>query len=203
MPIKALLPGSYEVHEHGPGSVIVIPSPISSPKTRPSPPAYGSALQQPRRAPIGVATNEIIHSTGRKYNGQAFAFLTTRYSEVKGGLTPHNLDFRMCLDSGATASVVDRQWLLAQLPDARIEDKGTGVNFQGVHSVSKEHRELAYFQIYIAGTLPTGERKITCLQRGAWVVDELLTGILIGMDIIVPDEISSYSRTKGVNRRMC
>jgi 2-polyprenyl-3-methyl-5-hydroxy-6-metoxy-1,4-benzoquinol methylase len=59
-----------------------------------------------------------------------------------------------------------------------------------IHQQSKKHAEFAYFDIYISEVMPDGTKKVTKLRRDARVIDNLLTNILIAINIMLPNGIS-------------
>lgn len=95
-----------------------------------------------------------------------------------------------CLNTGCGVTLVDRTWLLQKLPNVKLSKMSTPLKVRGIRSSRHESNEFALTALFFMRK-DTAKRVVFArIDRKLHLVDELKANMLIGNDIIGPEEIS-------------
>ena len=173
-----------------------LPRPQSA--LKPSAAAPGSRMNDPGRGSAYPAAATpfslpIIKSTSssEKEVGSGHAFRQYHYATVDIQLTPEQPEpTKGCADSGCSVTLVDRAFLKSLLPDCEIRTMSTPITVRGLGSNLHQTAEYAIVPLYFQGTDSEGSKVLAMTSpREIHLVDQLKANILIGMDIMVPEDI--------------
>ena len=89
----------------------------------------------------------------------------------------------VCLDTGCTMSIIDREFLRLQAPETKIQQMASPITIRGVGQGTYRCNEFARLDIYLQGS-PTA-----LIHRDVHIVDGLKAKMLIGVDIIGSERI--------------
>jgi hypothetical protein len=103
-------------------------------------------------------------------------------------LLPHQAH-HICLDTGCTMSLVDRQWLKTNAPDCTIQRLDKPQPVRGIGSDTYQAAEYAIINLHFPGKSrgTTATAKIQCEVH---IVDGLSVGLLVGVDILAPHKFA-------------
>ena len=147
---------------------------------------------------------KVIQSTAStKDIGTGFGFRGYNYAMVKVRLTPESEDEDICLDSGCGASLIDRAWLKASLPNETVSKMASPLRVRGVGPLGQESHDYVAIPCYLPATHDSGEKVLICFQREFHIVDDLRAKMLIGNDIIAPEGIVIDVAEKTARIRSC
>ena len=138
--------------------------------------------------PPKIGQAKIIRSTATRNTDIAHAFRNCHYAVLRIALTPDGALHEVCPDTGCTMSVIDRNFLAKAYPQAKITKLPFPVPVQGIGNQVHQCDEFVKLNIHVPGVLPDGTNAIGVLNRGARIVDNLRANMLIGMDILGPEE---------------
>ena len=120
--------------------------------------------------------------------GAGLGFRSWNYAQAAVRLAPHLENVLVCLDSGCGASLIDRAWLLEQLPDVPICKMATSLRVKGIGSASHDTDEYITITFYLPGT-KDNQKVLFSMTRELHLVNDLRAKMLIGNDIIGPEGI--------------
>lgn len=95
-----------------------------------------------------------------------------------------------CLDTGYGVTLVDRTWLLQKLPIVKLSKMSTLLKVRGIGSSKNESDEFALTALFFIGKDTARRVVFTYTDCKLHLVDGLKANMLIGNDIIGPEEIS-------------
>ena len=138
-------------------------------------PAETSSTPDPLRVIISDTTD--TYKPGYGFRGYQYATAKVCF-KMQG--TAHEL----CLDSGCIMSLIDREFLYTEYPDAAQETKKmpTPMTVRGIGK--RKHDANEYVRITLFFPTPFGIGSIT---RELHIVDNLTAKVLIGIDILSPE----------------
>ena len=128
-----------------------------------------------------VRSTAVEVGTKKGYGFRGWRYATT---EAKIGALV-NKAYQVCLDTGCTMSLIDRQFLLEQCPGVTIYDMASPMEVRGIGSASHNASQFVLVSIYLLGR----DRKIALIEREVHIVDNLKVNLLVGMDILAPEGI--------------
>ena len=118
---------------------------------------------------------------------KGYGFRGWRYATAQASLgSPSATPFAVCLDTGCTMSLVDCGFFQQQCPDTKINTMPTPMEVRGIESVAHNANQFALMDIYLQGT----DGCVALIQREVHLVDELKANMLIGIDILAPEDVS-------------
>jgi predicted nucleic acid-binding Zn ribbon protein len=170
---------------------------------------YTAADPEPSTAPTpNDATKEhdpeVVKSTAPVTFGTGYGFRTYNYLEMPVRLTKHGTDDWICLDTGAGMSLIDRQWLQDNCPEATILTRATNVSVRGIDNQVQKTSNYVVLQVYIPGhDAADGQIKLAEIRREFHIVPDLRCKMIIGEDIIEPEGIVIDSRDRKARMRAC
>ena len=137
---------------------------------------------------------KVVESTALTTDvGNGFAFRSWNYVRANARLTLDGPGDTICLDSGCGVSLVDKAWLTKQLPEVTISKIALPLPVRGIRISKYETSEYITVPIYLPGVQDTGpnsgSKALACIRRELYLVDNLRTNMLVGNDILGPEEI--------------
>ena len=161
--------------------------------SRTNDPGSGSAYPASATDTATAASLPIIKSTSssEKEVGSGHAFRQYHYATIDILLSPEQPEPKKgCADSGCSVTLVDKAFLKSLLPDCTIRTMSTPITVRGLGSNLHQTAEYAIVPLYFQGTDSAGARVLAMTSpREIHIVDQLKANILIGMDIMVPEDI--------------
>lgn len=138
---------------------------------------------------IGQKQHRVIKSVAAPDTTSAFGFRSWHYAVVRAGLTLQDTTAELCVDTGCNMSLIDRAFLKRLVPNCTITQYEQAIPVRGIGERIHNCSEYATFDLYIPGTV-NGQPAIAQITRGARIVEGLRANMLIGMDILGPEDIS-------------
>ena len=147
-----------------------------------------------------LSTPSIVRSTAVEppSSRQGYGFKGFRYATAEARIgTPSDIPERLtkedilgstspiCLDTGCTMSLVDRNFLLSNCPNIKISTMATPMEVRGIGSASHAANQYALVDF----CLPGNDGRIAYFQREVHLVDNLKANLLLGIDILAPEGI--------------
>ena len=112
------------------------------------------------------------------------------YLRAKIKLSPRAIAELVCWDTGCSVTLIDRAFLKSQLPKHTILRKASPLVVRGIGSNKHTTAEYVNLEIHIPGRHATDGRPVEALlKRPAYVVDGLRAKMLIGMDVMTPEDV--------------
>ena len=137
---------------------------------------------------VGDPWKQVVTSTAKPDKGDGYDFRNWKYATVKATIAYQAAMSDVCIDTGCTMSLIDRQWLLKLLPTAVIQRTQTSVKVRGIEDREHDSSEYTTIDLYIPGSSNTaGEPSIVQIKREVHIVDHLRARMLIGADILGPE----------------
>lgn len=96
-----------------------------------------------------------------------------------------------CLNTGCTMSLIDRQFPKEHLPDICIQKTPKRMTVRGIQDRTHERHEFIFLSLYLPGTSSDGKSVFSHITTEIHLVDDLRAKILLRMDIIGPERIST------------
>ena len=96
----------------------------------------------------------------------------------------------VCLDTGCTMSLVDRSFLKSLLPSVESMTLKESITVRGIGSATYPCNEFVHLSIFFQ-VKAKGVSRIACIKRDFYIVEKLKAKMLLGMDIIGPEQIST------------
>ena len=131
---------------------------------------------------------KVIESDATQIKEPGHGFRRWQYATIQVTLWENGTLEPICVDSGCTMTLVDRKFLLEQLPEIQIQKTTESVTVRCIGSKTFAVNEFFTFSIYIPGSTAEGPA-IARLQREAHVVDDLRAKMLFGVDILAPERM--------------
>ena len=135
-------------------------------------------------------TLAIIKSTAAPEAEPGFGFRNWRYRKVNIILQPKGSIEQVCLDTGYTMSLVDREFLSKLLPNIVIQKLSTSITVRGIGSATHPCDEFVSLDIYMPGMIQ-GKPHLAHIKRDFHIVVHLKAKMLLGMDLIGPEMIDT------------
>ena len=128
---------------------------------------------------------KLVRSNATNVSAKGYGFRGWRYATVQARLFQDGQVNSMCLDTGCTASLIDRGFLKEHAPNMEIKKMASPMKVRGLGSSSHSAEDYVDLDIYF----PTNHGKTAVIHREIHIVDDLKANILIGTDILVPERI--------------
>ena len=93
-----------------------------------------------------------------------------------------------CFDTGCSASIIDRQFLMAQDPTVEIRLIASPLKISGIVGNQHTSSEYVIATLWIPGKDKDGPAE-AIITRELHIVDNLDAKILIGMDVMLPKKM--------------
>jgi hypothetical protein len=120
--------------------------------------------------------------TGLGYRGYTYLIVHLR-------LTKDGPIDTTCWDTGCNASLIDRSWLKRMSPGSEIRTMATALTVKGIEGNSHDTSEYVILNLRVPGyNRESTEPTEVILRHEFHVVDKLPANMLIGMDVMVPQQ---------------
>ena len=134
---------------------------------------------------------EIVDSqaTDRANVGTGLAFRGWNYAHILVRLLLNAIDEKVCIDTGCGVTLADKPWLLALLPEVEIRRMPKALRVKGLGTAMHDTDEYVLIPMYIPGTKEDGTKVLCRIVREIHLVSDLKAHMLIGNDIVGPEQI--------------
>lgn len=95
-----------------------------------------------------------------------------------------------CIDTGCGTTLIDQNWLKAQLPEAKILKMATPLKVRGIRTSKHKTDKYVLETLYFPAINNKGQQVIVCIRYELHLIDNLKVNILIGNDIISAEGIT-------------
>lgn len=129
------------------------------------------------------STNNIVESDVTENRIGGYGFRGSQYVTALIKLQKNGVAQSVCIDTGCTMSIIDRDFLLQQAPEVIIRHMASPITVRGVGHGIHACKEYIRLDIYLQGSLNA------LIHRDVYVVDGMKAKMLIGMDIIGSEKI--------------
>ena len=130
-----------------------------------------------------MPNKKLVRSNATNISAKGYGFQGWRYATVQARLSQDGQVVSICLDTGCTASLIDRGFLNEHIPGAEIKKMASPMKVRGLGSSSHAAGDYVELDLY----LPANHSRTAVIRREVHVVDDLKANILIGTDILVPE----------------
>ena len=145
-------------------------------------------------APTPNSPNSIITSKSVvPAMGSVLAFRGWTYATAAVTLLPQVLPLESdpsataCLDTGCGVTLVDKDWLLRQLPYQKIKEMSTPLKVRGIGASKHKSAQFAELSLFLPGEDNEGQKVYASIRCELHLVEGLRANILIGNDIFAPE----------------
>ena len=122
--------------------------------------------------------------------GSGLAFRGWTYATTAVTLIPQILPLESdpgvtaCLNTGYDVTLVDKDWLLRQLPDQKIKEISTPLKDRGIEASKHKSAQSAELYLFLLGENNKGQKVYTSFKCKLHLVEGLRANILIGNNIL-------------------
>ena len=127
--------------------------------------------------------SEIVESDATDDRISGYRFREWQYVTAMVRLHAKGTSEPICLDTGCTMSIIDREFLLQQVPEVIIQRMASPIMVRDVGQGTYSCNEFARLDIYLQ------ENPIALIHRDVHIVDKMKAKMLIGIDIIGSERI--------------
>ncbi len=128
---------------------------------------------------LGLIRSDLADVIVNGYSFRGYHYLTVPVAFTSGG-SKHDV----CADSGAQASLISREFLLAGYPDVTIAKMPTPIIVRGIGDRKHDASEFAKVPMFFEGRNEAGKTRIAIIEREFYIVGDLPAKALIGVDIL-------------------
>ncbi len=116
-----------------------------------------------------------------------YGFRGWRYATANVKLSPNATTTQaICLDTGCTMTLIDRQFLMEQTPQVTIHQMPSPIPVRGLGSAVHNSDQYARVDIY----LPGKDGRTAVISREVHIVNDLRAKMLVGIDILAPEGVT-------------
>ena len=149
-----------------------------------------SSGSKPASISRSIPKQVIIRSDATDVCVEGYSFRGYHYVTVPVSLSEGGLEHDLCADTGATASLIDREFLRAEYPEAAITRMPTPMTVKGIGESKHDASEYAKVRMFLKGEVDTGNPATAMIEREFHIVDDLAAKALIGIDILKPERVA-------------
>ncbi len=141
-------------------------------------------------SPISVIASKGMYQSF----GSGLAFRGWTYATALITLTPEYLlpdsdsDSTACLDTGCGVTLVNKAWLSKRLSIQKVNTMSTPLKVRGIGASKHESGEFAALSLYFPGRNDVGQQVYASLTCEVHLVEGLRANLLIGNDIMSPED---------------
>ena len=163
------------------------PEPVDSSPT-PAPPSVDPISPPTPIAPKIVESTASKSDFGLGFGFRGWNFAMTSVSLLKDTFMDPTSEASAtqtgCIDTGCGPTLVDKEWLLENVPDVKIEKMATPLKVRGIGASRHQTDEYVTHPLYFPAQDEAGQSIIACIRREMHIVDCLRVHLLMGNDII-------------------
>ena len=149
-----------------------------------------------------VNHGQIIASIAVNHDKEMPTVRHWQYARVGMAFTPTGPTREVCVDSGCSVTLVDRNFLLENHPQAVLRATTIPINVRGIGAHACKCTEYTSIPFYIPGE-KNGKPLIAHFTRYAYVVDNLKANMLIGVDVLAPEDMEINFRMRRLTIGSC
>ena len=122
--------------------------------------------------------------------GSGLAFQGWTYTTAAVTLVPRVLPLKRdpsataCLNTGCGVTLVDKNWLLRQLPDQKIKEMSTPLKVRGIGTSKYKSAQFAEVALFLPGESNKGQKVYASIRCELHLVKSFRANILIGNNIL-------------------
>ena len=147
-------------------------------------------IVQTAALPQDAFSIQIVDSDATDTNlGTGFVFRGWNYAHIPIRLQQQATDEDVCADTGCGVTLAGRLWLRDILPNAKIRKMSSSLRVKGLGSAQHDTSEYVLIPVYIPAVKDDGTKVLCRIKREIHLVDNLRAHMLIGNDIIGPEQI--------------
>ena len=135
------------------------------------------------------AESPIIDSKAPPDANTGYSFRPWRYARLLACLIKGGLLEKYCADSGTTMSLADRDYIKSIVPDIIEHKTSEPLRVRGIGAAWHDTSSYVLLDFYVPGVAEDGKPATAHFQREIHLVDQLSAKILIGVDIMVPEQM--------------
>jgi len=129
--------------------------------------------------------------------GTGYGFRNWHYVTAKARLSDEATPEPICLDTGCSVTLLDRTFFKSQHTKVEIRTMATPIPVRGIGSDKHMTSEYVIVPIHLAGTVGPNQQEVEAIiTREAHLVDGLKAKMLVGMDIMGPEQIDIITSKK-------
>lgn len=134
---------------------------------------------------LPISTLQLVASNAPKSAfPPGYGFRGRRYAQVQVILhSPANNPTWVCLDSGCTMTLIDKNFLIKECPTINLAKMPSAMTVRGIGAQFHDASKFALLDLFF----PDGKGNAGHISRELHVVDDLPAKILIGIDIMSPE----------------
>ena len=146
-----------------------------------------------------IVKSTVVHSN--KVTGTGFR--NWHYVVGKIMLDPSGPLRDICIDTGCSVTVLDKRFLEANLPQAKIRTMASPAIVKGLGKAKHEVNQFVRTALYFPGKTDLGEPVSGEVTVDLHLVDDLKANILLGMDVVGPEDIDIITSKKHLYNGSC
>ena len=148
--------------------------------------------------PTGPNGN-VVKSTAPQNENPGHAFKGYRYATMQVAFTKDQPPKDVCLDTGCTMSLIDREFLLKVQPSVKLNTLEKPLQVSGIGQAKLESTEWVLLTLYVKDM----KGQMASITREFHLVDKLKANALMGIDIIMPERMTIDMDKKLVTLPFC
>ena len=129
---------------------------------------------------------EVVQSDATPTKEGGLGFRQWRYATAMAKLSPGAEPTSICLDSGCTMTLVDRNFLQKQCPGITILHMQSPLTVRGIGTERHRTSEYVNLDVYFPGKVNNTEATAH-VTREAHIIDGLKANMLAGIDLLAPE----------------
>ena len=98
-----------------------------------------------------------------------------------------DLSTTACLDIGCNVTLVDKDWLLQQLPNQKIKEISTPLKVRGIGALKHKSAQFVELFLFLSREDNKGQKIYAFIRRELHLVEGLRANILVDNDILAPE----------------
>ena len=140
-------------------------------------------------SPIPIITSKSVVPA----MGSGLAFRGWTYATAAVTLLPQVLPLESdpsataCLNTGCGVTLVNKDWLLRQLPNQKIKEMSTPLKVRGIGTLKHESAQFAELSLFLLGEDNEEQKVYASIRCKLYLVEGLRANILVDNDILAPE----------------
>lgn len=131
----------------------------------------------------------IIDSRAPSDISAGYSFRPWKYARLQASLAEGQPTDEVCVDSGTTMTIGDRQYIRKKVPGIVEQKTAEPIRVRGIGAAWHDTSSYVMLDFYVPGIAKNSKPAIAHFKREVHLVDDLSAKILIGVDTMVPEEM--------------
>ena len=128
----------------------------------------------------------VVSSVADDLRGDGYGFRGWHYATIEVKFTITGPLHTICMDTGCTMSLIDRNFLSREISGAAIQRMASSISVRGLGTTSHNTNEYTLLSFYIPGM----DGRTALVRREVHIVEELRAKVLMGIDIMGSEGIT-------------